>query len=93
MILAIVEVVKSLKNVMDKNKLQTLLECKVFLEIKYIFMYCLTINQFKKEIENKNRLEAIEYAIANLANAEDILLNAKACKDTDSLQEYINFLK
>jgi hypothetical protein len=64
-----------------------------FLELKYIFMYCLNINQFKKEIEAKSKLEVIEYAIANLANAEDILLNAKACKDTDDLQEYIDFLK
>jgi len=56
-------------------------------------MYSLDINQFKKDIEHKNSLEAVEYAIAVLANAEDILLNAKACKDTDILEEYINFLK
>lgn len=56
-------------------------------------MYSLNIDQFKKEIENKNKLEAIECAIAALANAEDILLNSKACKDTDILEEYITFLK
>ncbi|MCF7835280.1 hypothetical protein K9M48_04550 [Candidatus Gracilibacteria bacterium] len=56
-------------------------------------MYSLNINQFKKEIEDKNKLEAIEYATASLANAEDILLNAKACKDIDTMEEYINFLK
>lgn len=56
-------------------------------------MYSLNINQFKKDIDSKDPLEAIEYAIAALANAEDILLNAKACKDTEHLEEYINFLK
>ncbi len=56
-------------------------------------MYSLNLNQFKKEIESKNKLEAIECAIAALANAEDILLNSKACKDTDTLEEYIKFLK
>lgn len=56
-------------------------------------MYGLSIDQFKKDIENKNELETIEYAVANLNNAEDILLNARACKDTDMIEEYIDFLK
>lgn len=56
-------------------------------------MYSLSITQFKKDIENKNELETIEYAVANLNNAEDILLNARACKDTDRIEEYIDFLK
>lgn len=56
-------------------------------------MYSLNIAQFTQEIKNKNKLESIEYAIANLADAEDILLNARACKDTDALETYINFLK
>ncbi len=56
-------------------------------------MYGFSINQFKKDIENKNGLETIEYAVANLNNAENILLNARACKDTDMIEEYIDFLK
>lgn len=56
-------------------------------------MYGLSINQFKKDIENKNEWEIIEYAVANLNNAEDIILNARACKDTDRIEEYIDFLK
>lgn len=56
-------------------------------------MYSLNIAQFKKEIENKNITETIEYAVGSLANAEDILLNVRACKDTDMLEEYIDFLK
>jgi hypothetical protein len=56
-------------------------------------MYGFSINQFKKDIENKNEIETIEYTIANLNNAEDILLNARACKDTDMIEEYIDFLK
>jgi len=56
-------------------------------------MYSLNINQFKKEIESKNKLEAIESATINLANAENILVNTKACKNTDDLEKYINFLK
>ncbi|MEI6672296.1 MAG: hypothetical protein WCL02_02815 [bacterium] len=53
----------------------------------------MNIAQFKKEIENKNITETIEYAVGSLANAEDILLNVRACKDTDMLEEYIDFLK
>lgn len=56
-------------------------------------MYGFNIDQCKKELESKNKLEAIEYAVANLNNAEDILLNARACKDTDMIEEYIDFLK
>jgi hypothetical protein len=56
-------------------------------------MYSLNIPQFKKDIEKKNEWEALEYAVANLNNAEDILLNARACKDTDRIEEYIDFLK
>lgn len=56
-------------------------------------MYGLSIDQFKKDIENKNQLDTIEYAVANLNNAEDILLNARACKNTDMIEEYIDFLK
>lgn len=56
-------------------------------------MYSLSIEQCKKDIENKNKLETIEYLVASLANAEDILLNARACKDTDRIEEYIDFLK
>lgn len=56
-------------------------------------MYSLNMTQFKKNIENKNELETIKYAVANIANAEDIILNARACKDTDMIEEYIDFLK
>ncbi len=56
-------------------------------------MYSLNINQFKKDIKDKNKLEAIEYATKRLSQVEDILVNTKACKDTDALEEYINFLK
>ena len=56
-------------------------------------MYSLNIEQFRKDIENKNKLEAIEYATARLAQTEDILVNTKACKDTDMIEEYIEFLK
>jgi hypothetical protein len=56
-------------------------------------MYSLNIPQFKKDIENKNELESVKYAAANLSNAEDIVLNARACKDTDTIEEYIEFLK
>jgi len=56
-------------------------------------MYTLNIAQFKKDIENKNEIETIEYAVATLNYAEDILLNARACKDTDMIEEYIDFLK
>lgn len=56
-------------------------------------MYSINIAQFKKNIEKKNELETIEYAVANLNYAEDILLNARACKDTDTIEEYIDFLK
>lgn len=91
------EVVKSLKSVIEKtNKnIETLQQCKVFFKSieSIIDMYSLNINQFKKDIESKDQLEAIKYAIATLANAEDILINSKACKDTDNLEEYINFLK
>lgn len=57
------------------------------------FMYTLNIAQFKKDIKNKNEIETIEYAVATLNYAEDILLNARACKDTDMIEEYIDFLK
>lgn len=56
-------------------------------------MYGLSIDQFKKDIENKNELETIEYGVASLNNAEDIVLNARACKDIDRIEEYIDFLK
>jgi len=56
-------------------------------------MYSLNIPQFKKDIEKKNGWEVLEYAVANLANAEDIVLNARACKDIDRIEEYIDFLK
>jgi len=56
-------------------------------------MYNFNIKQFKKEIENKNKLEILEYITVRLSQAEDILLNTKACKDTESLEEYIDFLK
>ncbi len=56
-------------------------------------MYNANIDQFKKEIENKNKLEILEYTTVKLNQAEDILVNAKACKDTDMLEEYITFLK
>jgi hypothetical protein len=56
-------------------------------------MYSLNINQFKKDIKDKNKLEAIEYATKRLSQVEDIFVNTKACKDTDALEEYINFLK
>lgn len=56
-------------------------------------MYSLTIAQFNRNIEDKDKAERIKYAVSNLANAEDIVLNARACKDIDALEEYIEFLK
>ena len=56
-------------------------------------MYSFDINQFKKDIEEKNVLDTLTYASARLSEAEEILINTKACKDTDKLEEYINFLK
>lgn len=56
-------------------------------------MYNSNTDKFTKEIENKGMLEAIEYATVKLTQAEDILVNTKACKDTEKLEEYINFLK
>jgi hypothetical protein len=56
-------------------------------------MYSLNIPQFIHETKDKNRLESIEYAVVCLANTEDILLNARACKNTDALETYIDFLK
>lgn len=56
-------------------------------------MVSLNIVQFKKNIENKNEIETITYAIANLSYAEDIVLNARACKNTENIEEYIDFLK
>jgi hypothetical protein len=51
------------------------------------------INQFNKEVENKNLLEKLEYATARLSRAENILIDTKACKNIDDIEEYINFLK
>ena len=56
-------------------------------------MYSANIKQFLKEIENKNKLEVLEHTTVRLSQAEDILINTKACKDTDMLEEYIVFLK
>lgn len=56
-------------------------------------MYNISIEQFKKNIDWKNNLESIEYANACLNASENTLIDSRACRNTDNIDEYIDFLR